>query len=319
MKLSSTLTVTAFLPLLLALLLPMSTLAGIQQQLRQAHMDTGVLRELSTDKNRVLSVPISPKTHLRPERAGEYSVFYLPFLPTPGVWPQGFVRFQNLGDIADQVYLLFTGESGEVAWTAVVDLPPGQTKGFNSDDLAGRTSKTGVTVEHNFAISGSSFMAIGEAGPDTYVTSFTRSNVGFITDMSTANVSFVPDGGTEHLTVFPIANPGSNNLIQGWLRYMNVSDFQIKLRLAAFDDRGNLSGEVTCILPAFGSINLLTVDLESGWLPRACSGAWGDGIGKWEVLTLSDHLFLGMSFMYSTELNILANVSNPVVVRGIQN
>ena len=258
----------------------------------------------------------APLDHLYPERTGEYSVALLPYLPPPGVWPQGFVRLSNWGDTDDQAHFEFSGEYGETAWTALVDLPAGQTRGFNMDDLAGRTQKPGITVGHDVGISSGSYTALVQTGPQVFAYAFTRSRVGFITDVSTANLHVETGRGDDPHFAMDLStlNPGSNHKIVGMLRYVSLHSEQSVFQINGIDDSGTPSTAVHCALPPWGFVDLDVRDLESGELPPSCTGSWGDGTGKWQVISQTDNPSLfGMSFMYSVDLGIRSNVTTPIV------
>lgn len=241
-----------------------------------------------------------------------YALHMLPYIPGPGRFPQGFLRIANLGTTDDTVTMILVDDDGALYHDVAVDVPWGQTVHVNSNDIAGRTGKAGVRVTTIRSPDAPVYWTIARSGTSTFIRAFTRSKTGFINDVGNARGSSSFEG--RQSTLLGTANPGSNRSIVGELRILNFELEAIDVDLLARDDHGYGSGLVTCSIPESGALILETLDLELGTAP-GCVGAWGDGAGKWAVLTESDGLHFSTSSLRSVELGILANISDARALR----
>ena len=246
-------------------------------------------------------------------------VHFIPYVNPPEWIPQSFIRIANISNLDETIELLLADGAGNVEWSVEIDLFAGETRHVNSDDIAGLTTKGGIRVDYfgSDVRAAKSYVAVGETSNDIFMRSFTRSADGFINDVGTVQQPFqTPDGRSA--TVLGTANPGSNRAVVGWLRYINLdtSVDSISIDLFAYDDSGRASRTVACRIPKLGALMLEIDVLERAGNHPWCTGTWGDGKGKWEVHSRSDSVHLAMSFLYSAQLGILANVSTADVFRA---
>ena len=255
--------------------------------------------------------------HKQTATADEYALFLLPVVLPPGYYPQGFFRMTNLGDTDDTVSISISDDAGNLSWQVEVDVPYGESRHVNSDDLAGWGTKPGVRITHTLREpSDLDYWGLAESGPDISISAFTRSPDGFINDVGTMALPSKQDDG-EWRSKLATANPGSNRSIVGIVRYLNLdTDYSIDLDLWAYDDSGVRSGVAYCTVGPGAALFVQVQDLENG-TAQGCSGEWGRGKGKWEVHAESDDLHFAMSFLYSVELGILANVTNAEVYKAL--
>ena len=271
---------------------------------------------MSKDKaDKLRSLILGPNKQLAANN--EYALFLLPVIPPPEYYPQGFYRLTNFGDTDDTVAVLINDDAGNLSWRVEVDVPAGETRHVNSDDLAGRGSKPGVRVTDVLREpSDFDYWGIAESGLSISISAFTRSPSGFINDVGTMAISSRENGG-QHRSKLATANPGHNRSIVGVVRYLNLdTDANLALDVWAYDDAGERSGTAYCTIAPSAALFVFVRDLENGDVP-ACSGSWGMGKGKWEVHAASDDLHLAMSFLYSVELGIFANITTAEVYRAV--
>ena len=247
----------------------------------------------------------------------EYALFLLPVVPPPGYFPQGFYRITNFGDIDDTVFISISDDAGNLSWRVEVDVPYGESRHVNSADLAGWGTKPGVRVTDVLREpSDRDYWGLADSGPDISISAFTRSPDGFINDVGTMALPSI-DARDQWRTKLATANPGSNRSIVGIVRYLNLdTEYSINLDLWAYDDAGFQSNVAYCTIGPSAALFVQVWDLENGTAP-GCSGAWGGGVGKWEVHAASDDLHFAMSFLYSVELGILANVTTAEVYKSL--
>ena len=240
------------------------------------------------------------------------AIHVLPYIAPPGIFPQGFFRITNIGGSDETVELLLIDQDGVLSFDAQIDTRAGETRHVNSEDLAGLGDKWGVRVVDLRVIPTTedrTYGAFAQTSGNIRIGAFTRSRNGFINDVGSHQLAASSGDGLFQTTLFT-ANPASNRSTVGVLRYVNLNaEHAEQIDLWAYDERGRFSGRVTCEIPARGALDLNTLQLEEG-LHDSCSGMWGDGEGKWQVHSESASLHIAMSFMYSMELGILANVSN---------
>ena len=251
----------------------------------------------------------------------ETIIHVLPLVIRPGVFPQGFFRIANAGSSDETIEILLANDAGRAGWVVEVDTRGGETRHVNSDDLAGWTDKAGIrSSQLGIDLSDeTTYAAVTETSTNIHIHAFSRSEDGFINDVATTQIPFRTDSD-DWSTILPTANPGSNRAAVGILRYLNLDrvSSEAVLDIWAYDDNGTRSGTATCAIPRRSTLTIETSDLEQG-THSSCSGSWGDGVGKWEVHTQSNSLHMAMSFMFSEELGILANVSTAEIYRAERN
>ena len=290
------------------------------QELSQGRLPSSVLDDLrSFIREHELSTNPDALRKVQPKSSRQTAVHFIPYINPPEWIPQSFIRIANISNLDETIELLLADDEGNVEWSVEIDLFAGETRHVNSDDIAGLTTKGGIRVDYfgSDIRAAKTYVAFSETSTDIFMRSFTRSTDGFINDVGTVKLPFEARDGRS-ATVLGTANPGSNRAVVGWLRYINLdtSVDSISIDLFAYDDTGRASNTVGCRIPKFGAL-LIEIDaLERAGNHRWCSGTWGVGKGKWEVHSRSDSTVAAMSFLYSTQLGILANVSTAEVVRA---
>lgn len=79
-------------------------------------------------------------------------------------------------------------------------------------------------------------------------------------------------------------NPAGNTTAQSFVRVMNPSATTGRVTITGIDDAGNTSqGAVSFDLPARGSMQVNSEDLENGNADKGLTGSLGDGVGKWRL------------------------------------
>ena len=290
------------------------------QELSQGRLPSNVIDDLrSFIREHALSTNPDALRKIQPKSSRQTAIHFIPFIMRPEVYPQSFLRIANVSSLDETIELLLADDEGNVEWSVEIDLFGGETRHVNSDDIAGLTTKGGVRVGYfgSNIRARKNYLALSETSTGIYIRSFTRSVDGFINDVGTVQLPFRASDGRS-ATVLGTANPGSNRAVVGWLRYVNMdtSRDSISVDLYAYDDLGRASNTVTCRIPKLGALMVEIDSLERAGNHPWCSGTWGDGQGKWEVHSRSDGAHAAMSFLYSAQLGILANVSTAQVVRA---
>lgn len=79
-------------------------------------------------------------------------------------------------------------------------------------------------------------------------------------------------------------NPAGNTTAQSFVRVINPSETAGRVTIMGIDDAGNMSeGSVSFDLPARGSMQVNSEDLENGNAGKGLTGSLGDGVGKWRL------------------------------------
>ncbi len=79
-------------------------------------------------------------------------------------------------------------------------------------------------------------------------------------------------------------NPAGNTTAQSFVRVINPSATDGRVTINGIDDAGQpSSGSVSFDLPARGSMQLNSEDLENGNTGKGLTGSLGDGMGKWRL------------------------------------
>lgn len=87
-------------------------------------------------------------------------------------------------------------------------------------------------------------------------------------------------------------NPAGNSEAQSFIRVINPGVTNGRVTINAFDDQGNAAGPISFTLDAGKSVQLNSVDLESGNAGKGLTGSLGDGAGKWRLFVTGE--FAGM-------------------------
>ncbi len=88
-----------------------------------------------------------------------------------------------------------------------------------------------------------------------------------------------------------VANPGSNNTQQTFLRFVNTVDSTTNVEIYGIDDSGIASkrGPVSFSLGAQASKQITAAELESGSEAKGLTSRLCDGQGKWQLIVRSDN------------------------------
>ena len=105
------------------------------------------------------------------------------------------------------------------------------------------------------------------------------------------------EDGTHRVVFF---NPGSDDRQVSRLRLVNPGETDAEATIAAVDDRGAEPGAAVRVrVPAGASVELTSMELESGEGEGILGGALGDGRGKWRLRIESDRPLHAMSLLTS--------------------
>ena len=83
--------------------------------------------------------------------------------------------------------------------------------------------------------------------------------------------------------VIPLLPPASTSSHQGFVRLINHSEREGRIRILAVDDSGSRFGPVFLYLGAKQSVHFTSRDLERGNLSKGLSGGVGNGQGNWRL------------------------------------
>ena len=211
---------------------------------------------------------------------------------------QGFVRVVNHSTIGGTVDIVAVDDAGNKEDDLVLEIGPGETVHFNSDDLeAGNPDK---------GLSGAAGAGDGDwrleltSQLDIEVLAYIRTDDGFLTAMH----DLVPVSADGHRVA--IFNPGSNDEQVSRLRLINPSSTPAAVTIQGTDDRGQRHGSVQVSLDAGTARTLDARELESGG--DGLTGALGDGVGKWALTVAADEPIHAMSLL-ATPTGHLTNLS----------
>ena len=164
-----------------------------------------------------------------------------------------------------------------------------------SQDVVGVVNTTNNTV--TFTYTGAS-VAAGPGGFTAYVCASVPAGNTTVIDATAVSESTVFTRGAvtsagPSCTLLPLRyngsvvdvyhiNPAGNSTAQSFIRVINPSNNAGKVTLTGIDDNGIPAlTPITFILGAGKSMQINSIDLESGNASKGLTGAWGDGFGKW--------------------------------------
>ena len=205
---------------------------------------------------------------------------------------QGFARIINRSDESGTVEIDAYDDEGTHRGPLTLDLDPGATAQFNSDDLEEGNPDKGLT--------GATGAGTGDwrlelrSSLNIRALAYIRTKDGFLTGMHDV-VSYTDSG---HRVV--IFNPGKNRNQVSWLRIVNRGAEPAEVRVEGIDDSGQSPGEVVVVsVPAKGARMLSSVQLEAGEGEGVTGGTLGTGTGKWQLVVSSDQPIDVMSLLTS--------------------
>ena len=187
---------------------------------------------------------------------------------------QGFVRVINRSPYSGTVEIDAFEESGTAYGPVSLAIEGGAAIHFNSRDLELGNSDKGLLSGVGSGSGGWRLELRSEL--DIEVLAYIRTVDGFVTSMHDR----VP-GEYEYYEV-PIFNPASNTRQVSKLRLINPGRRDTAVLIDGTDDRGRPSETARVTVPAGGSRELSSQQLETG-NAHGLSGALGDGHGKWRL------------------------------------
>ncbi|HEX5756381.1 MAG TPA: hypothetical protein VFY12_08515, partial [Arenimonas sp.] len=162
------------------------------------------------------------------------------------------------------------------AGTISLTLAANESRQFNSQDIeAGNVDKG---LSGSFGDGSGDWSVIVGTTSDIEALAFIRTPDGFLTSM---HERVVGDGSDWFVPMF---NPAQNPNQVSRLRVINTETVAVSVMIEGIDDAG-VAGDsaVSLTIPALESVELSSVDLESGNAGAGLSGAFGDGTGKWQL------------------------------------
>lgn len=191
---------------------------------------------------------------------------------------QGFIRLINRTSRSASVTIWGLDASGHHSPGAVsLTLAPKESRQVNSQDIEGGNVDKGL-LGHLGAGTGN-WTVIVHADADVEALAYIRTPDGFLTSMHDR----VEGDGVDWIV--PIFNPAENPNQVSRLRLVNSSTGPINVLIEGTDDAGHAGpgGSATIRLAGLTSVELSSVDLESGNSARGLVGRLGDGNGKWRL------------------------------------
>ena len=218
----------------------------------------------------------------------------LPLFRAAGQSPQGIARIINRSDRAGTVRIVGTDDAGRVRGPVILDLDPGATRHFDSDDLEEGDASKGL--------SGSLGDGTGDwrleltTSLDIEPSAYVRTPDGLLAPMHAVARTVEVGGVTEHLA--PIFNSGSNRHETSWLRVANLTGDDVLVTIREREDAGRdedaaqtteIREVVLVRLPGRAARRFSARQLESGDHPDLLSGRLV-GTGKRRLLVTADRL-----------------------------
>lgn len=226
----------------------------------------GKLTNLST-----FPAPVSWVAVLRGEPG-----FRAPFFASAGdAAQQGFVRLSNYGATTATVRLHAVDDAGRHHAPVAIELSPGASRHFNSDDLEDGNPAKGITAGLGLG-DGHWRLEFEQVPRDVHTLAYTRSTDGFVTSMH----DVVPGPNERHEVLF--FNPASNTRQVSKLRLVNPTSEPAFGTIRGVDDQGEEGrGSVHFRVEAGASRTITAQQLERGDV--GLSGKLGDGSGNWRL------------------------------------
>ena len=228
---------------------------------------------------------------------------------------QGFVRFINRSD-RDGTVTVRASDGTDADYEALtLALPAGQAAQLNSDDLELGNPDKGLTGSTGPG-RGDWTLALSAEGIEFDAYAYVRSPDGFLAPMGAAAPSRDVDGSEVHRVAF--LNPGGNWRQRSVLRLVNPGGMDADVSVEGTDDAGLRPGSpVRVAVPAGGSVELASAELESGDAQSIETGALGDGGGKWRLRIESDRPVAALS-LATSPTGRLVNLSGADADRGFR-
>lgn len=211
---------------------------------------------------------------------------------------QGFVRVVNHSTVGGSVDVVAVDDAGNEVDDLTLQIGPGETVHFNSDDLENGNPDKGL--------SGAAGAGDGDwrleltSQLDIEVLAYIRTADGFLTAVHDT----VPVSSDGHRVA--IFNPASNDKQVSRLRIINPGSAPATVTIEGTDDRGQPRGSVEMSLDAGAAHTLDAAELEAGG--DGLTGQLGDGVGKWSLAVDADEPIHAMSLL-ATPTGHLTNLS----------
>ncbi|MCZ0945127.1 MAG: hypothetical protein OXJ53_18905 [Gammaproteobacteria bacterium] len=217
---------------------------------------------------------------------------YLPPSSHPNV--QWFMRLRNGTQYTVTPHIALFNDAGELVQEARIGVESYTVRGINSASMRNLTSGQGHK-EHDAFVS-----HLPEPGPNQLLWARVQVPRSVDTDLFLRILSgdgkgflspIRPIGNSSHVRdSLSNINPASNHIAVGIVRLVNPANGLLKFTIEGWDDtnaRSNVSGAVgegtmTCEIDACSALTLTAQQLERG--TDACSGNFGDGSGKWQIV-----------------------------------
>ena len=228
---------------------------------------------------------------------------------------QGFVRFISRSD-RDGTVTVRASDGTDADYEALtLALPAGQAAQFNSDDLELGNPDKGLTGSTGPGRGDWTLALSGEVEFDAYAYVRSRRD-GFLAPMGASAPSRDVDGASVSRVAF--LNPGGNWRQRSVLRLVNPGAEDAQASIEGTDDMGLRPGSpVRVTVPAGGSVELASAELESGDAQSIETGALGDGGGKWRLRIESDRPVAALS-LATSPTGRLVNLSGADADRGFR-
>ena len=257
-----------------------------------------------------------------PMDSGFEATHLLPYIPHGSSSSnQGFFSFRNPDSTDTQVHLRLYDEMGTAGPRATVVVSAGTTRWANIDDLLRGNAAKGIHTVPGGLLGDTALWAFVEPESPTTVTfAYLRSPAGFVVPVGRVATTAVDGRSWWQIwsAVVPFVNPADNLAVRSVLRLVNPAAEPRSVGLAALDAQGIPSAAVIdCVIPAYATVSLSSIELETGPRHRACVGSgWGDGTGKWLAYVWDrnpgrDDPLVLISLLYSVSTGLITNVSAP--------
>ena len=240
----------------------------------------------------------------------------VPYFPTSkDLEREGFVRLINPSDSTVQVSIQaisfdLSPENRNLTpprhEPVTLEVPPGAATHFNSSDLElGDAEEKGLTGHIGPALVNVMRLEMS-SNQDIEVLSYVRTNDGFLTAMHDTAIEL-----GDRVYWVPFFNPASNERQVSRLRIINPSDSATQVSITGVDDDGLSPGSpVNVSVPGSASLELTSIELESGNSALIDSGALGNGAGKWRLKIASSEPVRIMSVLMNPSGHVTNTTSS---------
>ena len=229
---------------------------------------------------------------------------------------QGFVRVVSRSGVDGTVTVRASDGTDADYEVLTLALKAGEAVQFNSDDLELGNAGKGLSGSTGPG-SGDWTLALSAEGIEFDAYAYVRSRRdGFLAPMGASAPSRDVDGASVSRVAF--LNPGSNWRQRSFLRLVNPGGMDADVSVEGTDDAGLRPGSpVRVTVPAGGSVELASAELEFGDADSIASGALGDGKGKWRLRIESDRPVAAQS-LATSPTGRLVNLSGADGSRGFR-